>query len=176
VCSQPHVALVGMMGSGKSTVGFWLAQSERLRFVDLDAAIEAQQGCPISEIFEARGEERFRDLEQAVLADCLESPDPLVISCGGGVVLRAENRSRLRNRAWVCWLRATVATLARRVKAGDGRPLLGSDPAADLLAVSAARARLYAQTAHETVDVDALAPEQVAERIRELRPRPATAR
>ena len=174
--NQPHVALVGMMGSGKSTVGFWLAQSEGLRFIDLDAAIEERQGRSIPEIFEAHGEDRFRDMEQAELAECLASVQPLVVSCGGGAVLRDENRALLQDRAWVCWLRATIETLGQRVRAGEDRPLLGDDPAVNLAAISAARAGLYAETAHEIVDVDGLEADQVAEQIRRVWPRPVWAR
>ncbi|WP_420637416.1 shikimate kinase [Candidatus Poriferisocius sp.] len=173
---EPHVALVGMMGSGKSTVGFWLAQSEGLRFVDLDVAIAERHGRSIPEIFAGDGEDGFRTLEQAELAECLASPQPLVLACGGGVVLRDENRARLRGRAWVCWLRAGVDTLVRRVGGGANRPLLGGDPAADLGAIHAVRADLYAETAHDIVDVDDLSAHQVAERVRQLRPRPAAVR
>ena len=165
-----------MMGSGKSTVGFWLARSEGMRFVDLDAAIEEYQGRSISEIFAVDGEDRFRDLEQEVLAQCLASSEPLVVSCGGGIVLRPDNRALLRDRAWVCWLRATIETLGRRVSSGDSRPLLGDDPIADLSAISAARSGLYTETAHEIVDVDGLEAEQVAEEIRRVWPRPVPAR
>ena len=164
------------MGSGKSTVGFWLAQAEGLRFVDLDVAIEECQGRSISEIFAADGEDHFRDLEQEVLAQCLASAQPLVVSCGGGIVLRGENRALLSDRAWVCWLRATIETLGQRVRAGENRPLLGADPMADLTAISAARSEFYAKTAHEIVDVDGLGAEQVAERIRRVWPRPVPAR
>ena len=174
--SQPHVALIGMMGSGKSTVGFWLAQSEGLRFIDIDAAIEERQARSIPEIFETDGEDRFRDLEKAELSECLSSSQPLVVSCGGGAVLRAENRAMLRDSAWVCWLRASTETLVQRVRSGENRPLLGDDPAFDLTAISAARAGLYAETAHEIVDVDGLEAEQVAEQIRRVRPRPVSAR
>lgn len=165
------MALIGMMGSGKSTAGFWLAQSEGLRFVDLDAAIEERQGRSVPEIFEADGEDCFRDMEQSELAACLTSLQPLVVSCGGGAVLRAENRELLRNRAWVCWLRATVETLGQRVRAGENRPLLGENPMVDLEAISAARAGLYAEAANEVVDVDGLEAEQVAEQIKRLWPR-----
>ncbi|MCY4272273.1 MAG: shikimate kinase [bacterium] len=171
--SRPHVALIGMMGSGKSTVGYRLACSEGLRFVDLDAAIEERRGCSIPEIFEDEGEDRFRDLEQETLSECLASAELTVISCGGGIVLRAENRARLQDRAWVCWLRAAVETLSRRVGGDGNRPLLGPDPVADLTAISAARSGFYADTAHEIVDVDGLQVEQIADRIRRRRPRPA---
>ena len=165
-----------MMGSGKSTVGFWLARSEGLRFVDLDAAIEEYQGRSISEIFAAEGEDRFRDLEQEVLAQCLESSEPLVVSCGGGIVLRPDNRALLRDRAWVCWLRATMETLGQRVRAGENRPLLGDDPVGNLAKISAARSGLYTEAANEIVDVDGLEAEQVAEQIRRVWPRPVSAR
>jgi len=174
--SKPHVALIGMMGSGKSTVGFWLAQSEGLRFVDLDAAIEERQGRPVSEIFASDGEDRFRDFEQSELAECLASEQPLVVSCGGGAVLRAGNRALLRERAWVCWLRANIDTLSQRVRTGDSRPLLGDDPVADLIQISDARAELYAETAHWVIDVDGLEANQVAEQVRHIRPRQSAAR
>lgn len=170
------MALIGMMGSGKSTVGFWLAQSEGLRFVDLDAAIEERQGRTVPEIFEADGEDGFRNMEQSELAACLVSPQPMVVACGGGAVLRVENRDMLRHRAWVCWLRATVETLGQRVRAGENRPLLGDDPIANLTAISAARSALYTETAHEIIDVDGMEAEQVAEQIRRVWPRPVSAR
>ncbi|WP_419919633.1 shikimate kinase [Candidatus Poriferisocius sp.] len=169
---RPHVALIGMMGSGKSTVGFWLARMDGLRFVDLDSAIEEHQGRSVVEIFETSGETHFRDVEQELLAGCLASPQPLVLSCGGGVVLRAENRAVLRARAWVCWLRAGIETLSRRVRSGANRPLLGKDPAGDLIEINRARAGLYAETAHEVIDVDSMNTSQVAERIKLIRPRP----
>ena len=165
-----------MMGSGKSTVGFWLARSQGLRFIDLDAAIEECQGRSIAEIFAAVGEDRFRELEQEVLAQCLASAKPLVISCGGGIVLRGENRELLRDQSWVCWLRATVETLNQRVGSGERRPLLGDDPMADLATISAARSELYTKTAHEIIDVDGLNAEQVAAQIRRVWPRPVPAR
>ncbi len=173
---RPHVALIGMMGSGKSTVGFWLARMEGLRFVDLDAAIEEHQGRSVVEIFEAGGETLFRDVEQELLADFLASPQPLLLSCGGGAVLRAENRAVLRTRAWVCWLRAGIETLGRRVRTGTNRPLLGEDPTTDLIEINQARAELYAETAHTVIDVDNMNTSQVAERIRLVRPRHTTSR
>lgn len=165
-----------MMGSGKSTVGFWLAQSEDLRFVDLDAAIEEGQGRSVSQIFEADGEEGFRDLEQEMLSQCLACEQPLLVSCGGGAVLRADNRALLRGRSWVCWLRATIETLGQRVSTGNNRPLLGDDPVANLAAISDARAGLYNEVAHGIVDVDGLDADQIVEQIRRAWPRPAPVR
>lgn len=165
-----------MMGSGKTTVGFWLAQAEGLRFVDLDAAIEERQGRSVPEIFEAHGEDGFRDMEQSELAACVASPQPMVVACGGGAVLRAENRALLRDRAWVCWLRATVETLGQRVRAGENRPLLSDDPIANLTAISAARSGLYTETAHEIIDVDGMDAQEVARQIKRVWPRPVSAR
>ncbi len=170
------MALIGMMGSGKSTVGFWLARSEGRRFVDLDEVIVGRQGRSISEIFAADGEGRFRDLEREVLAEFLAASQPLVISCGGGIVVREENRTMLRDRAWVCWLRATVETLSRRVRGGENRPLLGDDPVANLVAINGTRAGLYAEAAHGIVDVDGLAADEVVEQIKRTRPQPVPIR
>lgn len=153
-----------------------MAQSEGLRFVDLDAAIEKRQGRSVPEIFEAVGEDGFRDLEQSEMVACMASPQPMVVACGGGAVLRAENRELLRHQAWVCWLRATVQTLGQRVRAGENRPLLGDDPMADLEAISDARSGLYTETAHEIIDVDGMEAQQVAEQIRRVWPRPVSAR
>ena len=164
------------MGSGKSTVGFWLAQSEGLRFVDLDAAIEERQGRSVPEIFEAEGEDCFRD-HGAVGAGCL----PGRPAAHGGGLRRGERCCGLRtvelgDRAWVCWLRATIDTLGQRVRAGENRPLLGDDPMADLAAIGAARSGLYTETAHEIIDVDGMEAQQVAEQIRRVWPRPVSAR
>lgn len=163
------------MGAGKSTVGNCLATEHHLGFVDLDAAIEEQQGRSITDIFQYDGEQVFRDIEQQTLAEVLSASDPLVVSCGGGVVVRQSNLKLLSERAWVCWLRATVDTLAQRIQQSRSRPLLGDDPKANIKAIYKARAGLYAQVAHEVIDVDDLRPEQVCEAIRNLWPSVITA-
>lgn len=158
------------MGAGKSTVGAWLAAAEGLRFVDLDGEIEQRQGRTIAEIFQSEGEQAFRDIEQQVLAEVLSTNEPMVVSCGGGVVVRETNLEVLGERAWVCWLRADTGTLTKRVLQSGERPLVGADPLADIMAISATREHLYAQVADEVVDVDGLEPEQVGEAILKMWP------
>lgn len=119
-----HVAIVGYMGSGKTTVGRLLARRTGRRFVDLDAEISRGAGRSIPEIFAEGGEARFRDLERAALLSALEDPRGAVISCGGGIVVRPENRAALRDVPTV-FLCGDVDVLFARTR-GANRPLRGA--------------------------------------------------
>ena len=172
-----HVVLVGLMGSGKTTVGRRVAAHLDRRFLDADAALVEVADRSIAEIFAADGEPAFRALEADVLEDLLEHHEPVVIASGGGVVLAEENRRRLRAPSvTVVWLRAEPAFLASRVEGRAHRPLLhGEEPARAVLArLHAERAPLYAEVADLTVDVEPFhvaddAPRQaLAERVVEL--------
>jgi shikimate kinase len=129
-----HVVLVGMMGTGKTTVGRLLAEQLGRPFIDTDEAVEARTGRTVAELFEAVGERGFRAEESAVLAAVLADPTPAVVAAAGGSVLDPANRQVIREAGsvggLVVWLRADVAVLARRVASGTHRPLLGDDPAA----------------------------------------------
>lgn len=164
------VALIGMMGAGKTTVGRALAQLLGCAYVDSDEQVEAATGRTVPEILDGDGEAAFRAEEARALAAALEADGPLVVSVAGGAVLDAESRRRLREGATIVWLRAEVSTLASRVGAGAGRPLLGDDPAGNLARLYEARAPLYAELADIVVDVDVLAPADVATRIAGLLP------
>lgn len=113
------------MGSGKSTVGRLVAQSLGWQFVDLDHDIVQAARRSIPEIFEERGERHFRDLEQKVLAAALDGSEERVIACGGGIILREENRERLKRSATV-FLEEDLDVLYRRTRGRD-RPLRGTD-------------------------------------------------
>ena len=115
------VAIVGYMGSGKTTLGRLLARTMGLEFVDLDRAISKNAGKEIPEIFAEHGEDHFRDLEHEALLGVLASETPCIVACGGGVILRPENRSLLRDVTTV-FLREDVDVLYRRTR-GTGRPL-----------------------------------------------------
>src|SRR5690606_35900408 len=146
------IALVGMPGSGKSTVGKQLARRLQLEFVDSDHLIEERLGCPIRTYFEREGEEAFRGVEQSVI-DELTRRDGLVLSTGGGSVLRQENRRYLHDRCLVVYLRSSPEEVFRRVRHDRNRPLLQvSDPMQALRDMYQVRDPLYRQTAHFVID------------------------
>lgn len=142
------ISLVGLPGSGKTTVGRQLARRLRLPFVDSDHAIENRIGCSIREFFDREGEERFRDIEEDVLDELSKNADS-VLSTGGGAVLRANNRCNLHARGKVVYLKSTPEELFRRLRHDVSRPLLQvSDPLARMRELFAVRDPLYRETAH----------------------------
>jgi shikimate kinase len=152
-----HVVLVGLMGSGKSTIGRRLAARLERGFVDTDAALVEIADRPISDIFATDGEAGFRAMEADVLEELLEHHEPTVIASGGGVVLREDSRQRLRApEVTVVWLDASPAFLASRVEHKHHRPLLaGDEPVRAVLArLHTERAPLYAEVADITIDVE----------------------
>jgi shikimate kinase len=159
-----RLVLVGMMGSGKTTVGRQLAARLGWAFRDSDSMVEASTGSTVAELFAAQGEAGFRSEESRVLAEALAGAGPVVVSAAGGVVLAPENRALLASHT-VVWLRADPATLAARIGDGRGRPLLAADPAGTLVDLDAVRRPLYEEVADVVVDVDALDPATVVDRV-----------
>lgn len=154
------VALVGLMGVGKSTVGRRLAAALKLAFRDADDEVERAAGRSVSDIFAELGEPAFREGERRVIARLLEEP-PHVLATGGGAFAQPQTRELLRAGATVVWLKADPKVLARRVARRDTRPLLrGRDPLEVLEAMAQARHPAYAQ-AHLTVETGE-APHQAA--------------
>jgi shikimate kinase len=170
------IALVGIMGAGKSAVARVLGERMGTLVADLDAMIEAEEGASVAELFERAGEPWFRRRESELLERAL-SAGARVIACGGGVVLDPARRELLRRRCFVVWLEVSPAEAARRVGEGaPGRPLLqGAAPGARLAALLAARAPLYAEVASATVVTDGLGPAQVAAQVLEAATRAARA-
>lgn len=148
------IALVGLPGGGKSTVGRQLARRTGVRFIDSDTVLEERIGLPIRSFFEQRGEAAFRDLEEQVIDELTSTESAgLVLATGGGSVLRAVNRERLRVRTTVVYLRSTPEELYRRLRHDTQRPLLQvADPMAKLRELYEQRHPLYEQTAHYSVD------------------------
>tara|TARA_B110000503_G_scaffold104677_1_gene156197 strand:+ start:61686 stop:62204 length:519 start_codon:yes stop_codon:yes gene_type:complete len=160
-----RVFLVGPMGAGKTTIGKYLAQHLKLRFVDTDTEIEVRTGADIPWIFDVEGEEGFRDREQLVVAEMSEWDD-VVLATGGGVVLRPENRSALAGRGFVVYLYATVEEQVRRTRRDRGRPLLQKgDPEKILRALMVERDPLYREIADHIIETDACSPRMVAQRL-----------
>ena len=158
------VALVGLMGAGKTSIGKRLAQRLGLPFVDADAEIEAAAGCTIEEIFERHGESGFRDGERRVIARLLSEP-PHVLATGGGAFMDPATRALLRERAVTVWLRADLELMLARVARRNNRPLLkAGEPRAVLERLIAARYPVYAE-ADITVDSDDSPPEAMVERV-----------
>src|SRR5947209_10434152 len=127
------VALVGLMGAGKSAMGKRLALSLGLPFVDADDEIERAAGCSISEFFERFGEIEFRAGERRVISRLLAGP-PHVLSTGGGAYMDPETRALMRERALTVWLRADLEVLFDRVRRRGHRPLLSNGDPKEILA------------------------------------------
>jgi len=161
------------MGSGKSAVGRRLARELGLDFVDSDAEIERRTGVEISYIFEKEGEPGFR-LREAEIVDQLTQLRGVVLATGGGAILDAASRERLRSRGRVVYLRTTVDQQLVRTGRNADRPLLNNpDPRGTLAQLMGVRAPLYAEVAAITVDTDGRKVKTVVDQImRELGERP----
>ncbi|CAN5350470.1 shikimate kinase [soil metagenome] len=158
------IALVGLMGVGKSTVGRRLAARLGLPFADGDDEIEQAAGMTVSEIFATMGEQAFRDGEARVMRRLLEGP-PMVLATGGGAVMTAETRALLRETSIMVWLRADLKIVASRVQRRDTRPLLrGKDAYQALSEMALVRYPVYGE-AHLTVDVGSGAHSEAVDSI-----------
>lgn len=146
------IALVGMPGCGKSTVGRLLSRQLGATLIDADSEVERRIGMPIRAYFETHGEAAFRDVEQAVIEEVTREAG-VVIATGGGAVLREANRQALHERTRVFYLRSSPEELFRRLRHDTHRPLLQvADPLRRLRELFRERDPLYRRTAHFTVD------------------------
>ena len=158
-CNDDHpvhlpllISLVGLPGSGKTTVGRQLSRRLSVPFFDSDHVIEQRLGCSIREYFDREGEDSFRDLEAAVIEE-LTLGEPCVLSTGGGAVLRAANRTCLRERSHVVYLRSSPEEVFRRLRHDRNRPLLQvADPLQRLRDLFVQRDPLYRATAHYVIE------------------------
>lgn len=149
-----NLFLVGMPGSGKSTLGRVLARNLGKTFVDADHELERRLGVSISTIFEIEGEDIFRSREEETLARLVQRVD-IVLATGGGAVLRAANRERLKTGGTVLYLHANPETTWERTRHSKNRPLLQTaDPLARARTLYAQRDHLYRETADLTIEVD----------------------
>jgi shikimate kinase len=161
---QGSVAIVGYMGSGKTTLGRLLARALRLEFVDLDRVIVKSAGKGIPEIFAEHGEKHFRDLEHKALLQALGGRTPCVVACGGGTVVRPGNRTLLRDVTTV-FLKEDTNVLYQRTR-GPDRPLRAASREEFRLRY-AERLPFYREVADIEVEADGRPPTKVAEEVLE---------
>ncbi len=165
------VALVGMMGAGKSSVGKRLAVRLNLPFRDADDEIERAAGCTISEIFERYGEPAFRDGERRVIARLLSEP-PQILATGGGAFIDPDTRAEIKKKAVSIWIKAPIDVLVERVGRRDTRPLLkNGDPREIIGRLLKQREPIYAEAdlmIDSAAGPHAQAVERIVEALKEL--------
>ena len=161
-----HLVLVGLTGSGKTTIGRLAAERLARPFVDTDAMIEQRTGRTVRSIFAEDGEVAFRDLETSVLAEAIGATEPSVIAAAGGAVVREVNREALRaSQARVVWLCGGPSVVSDRVRSGGHRPLLDKDPDAMLNKMWSERESLYREVADAIVGIEGRSVHEVLEAV-----------
>jgi len=157
-----NIYLIGMMGSGKSTLGKTLSEKIQKPFIDLDSEIEQTGGKSISEIFDIDGEEQFRKMETKQLKQYSES----IVACGGGIVLNDDNRKFINENGIAILLLASMGELAQRLSSSNNRPLLADDNMKEALTKLWLERQLdYLDTANFTIKTDGKNPAQLTEEI-----------
>ena len=155
--------LIGMMGSGKSSVGKLLANKLQFSIIDIDKEIEKDEKLSIKEIFEKKGEDYFREIESKYL---LRKRKSAVVSCGGGIILNKQNREFLRTSGYTIYLKSSIPTLEIRLLNNNNRPLLNNDNLKENLKnIYNKRKKLYTSTANTTVVTDRRSVKEVCELI-----------
>ncbi|OOG41237.1 shikimate kinase [Polaromonas sp. A23] len=148
-----RVALVGLPGSGKSTIGRQLARRLGCSFLDTDHVIERRVGLSIREFFEREGEDAFRDLEQDVIDGLTQQGESCVLSTGGGAALRPANRQHLKQRTHAVYLHSAPEEVYRRLRHDRNRPLLQvTDPLGRLRELYSVRDPLYRESARFVIE------------------------
>ena len=155
--------LIGMMGSGKSSVGKLLANKLQFSNIDIDKEIEKDEKLSIKEIFEKKGENYFREIESKYL---LRKRNSAVVSCGGGIILNKKNREFLRTNGYTIYLKSSIPTLEKRLLNKSSRPLLNNDNLKEtLINIYSKRKTLYTSVANTTIITDRRSVKEVCELI-----------
>jgi shikimate kinase len=162
-----NIILTGFMGTGKTAVARELSRILGMKLVDIDSEIEAGQKMKINDIFREFGETRFRDIETEVISRFAKDED-MIISTGGGAVLREENMRALRDKGIVFCLFAGAETILRRTSGSDDRPLLKVDDPRGKINELLAYRRPFYEKAGEMIDTENKTPAQIAQEIREI--------
>ena len=163
-----NIVLIGMRGSGKTTIGKLLAKRLGKQFIEMDELIVQRLGQSIPEIVNRYGWQKFRDAEEEITREVARL-DNVVNATGGGVVTREENIRELKQKGKLVWLKANTDTLLRRIGNDQSRPsLTGKSPREDMEAVLAERSPIYQRVADFIVDTEGKMPEEIAEAIAKL--------
>jgi shikimate kinase len=164
MAESERVVLIGMMGAGKSTVGAALSKLTGWPYVDNDQIVEQMVGMPTRDLMQQKGVSAMRAAESAAAQQVLSMHAPVIAGVAAGIVLDSAVSAQVHEGAFVVYLKATIATLAKRVE-GTYRPWLGDDPEATLRSLYEGRESLYEKLADLIIEVDALQPTEVAQRI-----------
>lgn len=160
-----NIYLIGFMGAGKSSVSRAMAEISGLEEIDMDAAIVSREGMTIPEIFEKKGEEYFRRAETEVLKE-LAGKQGVIVSCGGGTILKEENRNIMKESGEVLFLSASPETIYERVKNGRNRPLLNGHMNVEYIrGLMEERMPCYQQAKTKEIVTDGKLPQKIAEEI-----------
>lgn len=160
-----NIYLIGFMGVGKSTIGRLLAKEQQGRLMEMDETIEAEQKITINEIFAKYGEVHFRDLESE-LVERISKQENVIVSCGGGAVLRQENVANMKKSGTIVFLSATPETIYQRVRYSTNRPLLNGNMNVEYIAgLMEKRRDIYESAADVTIVTDG---KKLAEIVREV--------
>jgi shikimate kinase len=162
-----RVLLLGMMGSGKSSVGRALAERTGWPFIDNDALVERATGLTARELLRSRGEAAMREAESEALRAGLGIPAPAIVATAAGTILRQEDRGRIDDGGLVVWLHAPAEVLAARAAGTTHRPWLDDDPVAWFRRTIAERGALYRAVSDVDIDTGSTDPDAAAERVLE---------
>lgn len=164
-----NIILIGYMGCGKTTLGIKLSYRERVGMLDTDKMIEQKNKKSVVEIFDSEGEAVFRQMETDILKEIAEYQSRYIISVGGGLPLKEENRALLRDLGEVIYLRAKPDTIYGRLKNDTTRPLLrGDNPQEKIKEMIAFRGPIYEETATSVIDVDEKDFEEILSEIQKI--------
>ena len=163
-----NIFLIGFMGSGKSTIARMLAKEMKKELIEMDETIEAEAGCTINQIFEERGENCFRDLESQLIVRIADKGG-MVVSCGGGAVLREENVLNMRKNGKIVYLCATPETIYKRVRHSTNRPLLNGNMNVEYISeLMGKRLPVYEKAADTVIDVNNKEKKEIVAKILEV--------
>ena len=160
-----NIYLIGFMGAGKSTIARTLVREQGCSLVEMDEQIVEEQGMSINEIFEKYGEDHFRDIESRLVED-LGKKKGMVVSCGGGVVVRKENVQNMKSSGKIVFLTATPETVYERVKNSTDRPILNGHMNVEYIAgLMEKRRALYEEAADLTIATDGKTRDEICREI-----------